>query len=235
MMGLATVFVLFAGLVRGYSGFGFAIIAALCLSLVYSPFDAVAIALTLDLLSSLCLLPGVRRQVNRRLLTMLSLGMLGAIPVSLLFISVISAGELKMMIAGFSLIAGALIMFDLRFTWLNHRYAMLAGALSGFGMTTASAGGPPLVLYLLNLSLKAIEIRATAILFFILSSATSLLGLLYVDAISARSIQFSLVLFPVAMLGSLLGKKLFDLYPDSSPKNTVAPILMMLALLTIMI
>ncbi|GAM60724.1 hypothetical protein JCM19232_3666 [Vibrio ishigakensis] len=64
-------------------------------------------------------------------------------------------------------------------------------------MTTASAGGPPLVLYLLNLSLKGSELRATAIVFFILSSAASLLGLLYVNAVSLQSIQISLMLFPV--------------------------------------
>lgn len=234
-MGMAAVFVLFAGIIRGFSGFGFAIIAALCLSLVYSPFDAVAIALTLDLLSSLCLVLGLNKQVNWRLLAMLSIGMLGAIPVSLFFISAISAHELKMMIAGLSFIAGALIMLNLRILWFNQRYALLAGAVSGFSMTTASAGGPPLVLYLLNLSLKASELRATAILFFIFSSAASLLGLLYVNAVTAHSIHFSLALFPVAMIGNLIGKRLFNRYPDSSPRKTVAPILMGLALLIIMI
>lgn len=232
-MYLAAVFILFAGVIRGYSGFGFAVIAALCLSFIYSPFDAVAIALALDLLSSLCLVCGIKTQVNWRLLGMLSLGMLGAIPVSLFFVSVISAHELKMIIAGFSFVAGALIMLNLRLLWLNQRYAFLAGAVSGFSMTTASAGGPPLVLYLLNLSLKGSELRATAIVFFILSSAASLLGLLYVNAVSLQSIQISLMLFPVAVIGNLIGKKLFNRYPDSSPKKTVAPILMGLALLII--
>ncbi len=194
-MYLAAVFILFAGVIRGYSGFGFAVIAALCLSFIYSPFDAVAIALALDLLSSLCLVFGIKTQVNWRLLGMLSLGMLGAIPVSLFFVSVISAHELKMIIAGFSFVAGALIM--------------------------------------LNLSLKGSELRATAIVFFILSSAASLLGLLYVNAVSVQSIQISLMLFPVAVIGNLIGKRLFNRYPDSSPKKTVAPILMGLALLII--
>lgn len=138
-----------------------------------------------------------------------------------------------MLIAGFSFIAGALIMLNLRLLWLNQRSAFLAGAVSGFSMTTASAGGPPLVLYLLNLSLKGSELRATAIVFFILSSAASLLGLLYVNAVSVQSIQISLMLFPVAVIGNLIGKKLFNRYPDSSPKKTVAPILMGLALLII--
>ncbi|GAM74841.1 hypothetical protein JCM19241_1184 [Vibrio ishigakensis] len=222
-MYLAAVFILFAGVIRGYSGFGFAVIAALCLSFIYSPFDAVAIALALDLLSSLCLVFGIKTQVNWRLLGMLSLGMLGAIPVSLFFVSVISAHELKMIIAGFSFVAGALIMLNLRLLWLNQRYAFLAGAVSGFSMTTASAGGPPLVLYLLNLSLKGSELRATAIVFFILSSAASLLGLLYVNAVSMQSIQISLMLFPVAVIGNLIGKRLFNRYPDSSPKKQWLP------------
>ncbi|CAM2896257.1 sulfite exporter TauE/SafE family protein [Vibrio rarus] len=232
-MGLAAVFVFFAGMIRGYSGFGFAIITALCLSFIYSPFESIAIALTLDLLSSLCLLPGIKRQINKRLLALLTVGMLGAIPISLLFISQISAHQLKMMIAGFSFIAGTLIMLNLKVSWLNQRYALLAGAISGFSMTTASAGGPPLVLYLLNLSLNARELRATAIIFFIFSSLASLIGLLYVDAISAESIHFSLLLFPAAVIGNIVGKKLFSKYPDPSPRKTIAPILVMLALLII--
>nr|WP_241903047.1 TSUP family transporter [Vibrio breoganii] len=233
-MGLAAVFVFFAGMVRGYSGFGFAIIAALCLSFIYSPFESIAIALTLDLLSSLCLLRGIKRELNKRLLTLLTLGMLGAIPVSLMFISQVSAHQLKMMIAGASLVAGTLIMLNLKIRWLNQRYALLAGAVSGFSMTTASAGGPPLVLYLLNLSLSASEVRATAIVFFIFSSLASLMGLLSVDAISTQSIQFSLLLFPAAVIGNIVGKKLFSKYPDPSPRKTIAPILVMLALLIIL-
>ncbi|CAM4057724.1 sulfite exporter TauE/SafE family protein [Vibrio neonatus] len=233
-MGLAAVLVFFAGIVRGYCGFGFAIIAALCLSFIYSPFDSIAIALSLDLLSSLGLLRGVKQEINKRLLVLLIVGMLGAIPLSLLFITQVSAYQLKMMIAGLSLLAGALIMLNLKMNWLNQRYALLAGAISGFSMTTASAGGPPLVLYLLNLSLNARELRATAIVFFIFSSTASLMGLLYVGAISTHSIQFSLLLFPAAMIGNLVGKKLFRQYPNPSPRKTIAPILMLLALLTIL-
>ncbi|GAD78423.1 sulfite exporter TauE/SafE family protein [Vibrio ezurae] len=233
-MGLAAVLVFFAGMVRGYCGFGFAIIAALCLSFIYSPFESIAIALSLDLLSSLSLLRGIKHDINKRLLVLLSIGMLGAIPLSLLFVSHISADQLKMMIACLSLVAGALIMLNLKMSWMNQRYALLAGAISGFSMTTASAGGPPLVLYLLNLSLNARELRATAIVFFILSSTASLIGLWYVSAVSTHSMQLSLLLFPVAVTGNLVGKQLFRRYPDPSPRKTIAPILMLLALLILL-
>ena len=87
-IGLAMILILFAGVVRGYSGFGFAIIAALSLSFIVPPLQAVTIAILLDFLSTFPLLKQSKTTINIRLIAPLCIGMLVAVPFSLYFISV---------------------------------------------------------------------------------------------------------------------------------------------------
>lgn len=230
-LGLAMTLILFAGVVRGYSGFGFAIIAALSLSFIVPPLQAVTIAILLDFLSAFPLLKRSKTTINIRLIAPLCIGMLVAVPFSLYFISTISESGLKAFIAMMSLVAGTLIILDLRLTWLHQRHAFWAGAISGFSMTTASSGGPPLVTYLMNLTIKTSEQRATAIVFFLLSSAISLIGFIWIGAFNQESFITGLWLLPAALIGNVLGQKLYLSVPNLSAKTTTAPILIGMALL----
>ena len=230
-IGLAMILILFAGGVRGYSGFGFAIIAALSLSFIVPPLQAVTIAILLDFLSTFPLLKQSKTTINIRLIAPLCIGMLVAVPFSLYFISAISESGLKTFIAMMSLVAGALIILDFRLTWLHHRHAFWAGAISGFSMTAASSGGPPLVTYLMNITIEAKEQRATAIVFFLLSSAVSLSGFIWIGAFNQNTFTTGLWLLPAALIGNLLGQKLYLSVPNLSAKTTTAPILIGMALL----
>jgi uncharacterized membrane protein YfcA len=234
-LGYASLMIIFAGVVRGYSGFGFAVIAALCLNFVVTPIESIIVAITLDLLSSLCLLKGVNADIDRPLVTKLITGMLVATPFSLFIVSWISSDALKLLIAGLSMIAGGLIMLDLRLSWLDKRYSLAVGAFSGFGMTAGSAGGPPLVLYLLNLMMDSNELRATAIVFFMASALTSMIGLTAIGVVNSHLLIISFALLPSALVGNLLGKKMHQWLPELSPRLTTAPILMGLALATFLL
>jgi uncharacterized membrane protein YfcA len=234
-IGLASVLIVFAGVVRGYSGFGFAVIAALCLNFVFTPIESIVIAITLDLLSSLCLLHGVNAEIDKPLVKKLIAGMLIATPFSLFVVFWISSEALKLLIAGLSMVAGGLIMLDLRLSWLDKRYSLAVGALSGFGMTAGSAGGPPLILYLLNLMMSSSELRATAIVFFMASALTSMVGLTVIGAVNGRLIMTSMALLPSALIGNIIGKKMHQWLPELSPRLTTAPILIGLALVTFLI
>lgn len=234
-LGLSSLLIVFAGVVRGYSGFGFAVIAALCLNFVVTPIESIVIAITLDLLSSLCLIRGVAANIDRPLVTKLIAGMLVATPFSLCVVSWVSSDGLTLLIAGLSMVAGGLIMLDLRLNWLDKRYSLAVGAFSGFGMTAGSAGGPPLILYLLNLMMSSNELRATAIVFFMASALTSIVGLAAIGAVKGHLIMTSMALLPSALAGNLIGKKMHQWLPELSPRLTTAPILMGLALVTFLL
>ncbi|NLS11730.1 sulfite exporter TauE/SafE family protein [Vibrio sp. SM6] len=234
-LGFASFMIVFAGIVRGYSGFGFAVIAALCLNFLVAPLESIVIAVALDLLSSLSLIRSASTQIDKPLVTKLISGMLVATPFSLWVVSYISADGLKFLIAGLSMTAGGLIMLDLRLKWLDERYSFAVGAVSGFGMTAGSAGGPPLILYLLNLMMESNQLRATAIVFFMASASTSIIGLAIIGAVDGQLIVTSMGLLPSALMGNLMGKKLHQWLPEWPPRLTTAPILMGLALMTFLL
>ncbi len=225
----AMLFIVFAGVIRGYTGFGFSVIAVLCLNFIFSPVEAIVIAIGLDMLSSLCLVLSVYQQVKRSLLMPLLLGMLAALPPALVLINYLPSQQLKMLIAGICFIAGGLIMLNLRLNWINQKMAIWAGMLSGFTMTTASAGGPPLIVYLMNLPIRTTELRATSIVFFIASSLISLLGLLYLNLIEANMLWQIAILTPAAFIGNWLGKHLYNVLPQMPHRWLNAPLLMLLA------
>lgn len=96
-------------------------------------------------------------------------------------------------------------------------------------MTTASAGGPPLMLYLLNQPLPAAVQRATAILFFALCSSAVLLGLMATGLITGEVLQMAALMLLPSLVGNQLGQWLFRRYRPSGFRRAVAPLLMILS------
>ncbi len=68
--------VLVAGIVRGYSGFGFSMIATTSMSLLLPPVEVIPVILLLEILASAWLLPHVWKQIDWKSLSWLSLGVL---------------------------------------------------------------------------------------------------------------------------------------------------------------
>ncbi|WP_280338176.1 sulfite exporter TauE/SafE family protein [Salinicola acroporae] len=99
----------FAGLVRGYCGFGFAMLMALGLMLFLPPLEAVPLALLLDLITSIGLWRRACRLADWPRLRRLLLGMLAATVVGVSLITSIPASPMRISIALLAL-AGALAL-----------------------------------------------------------------------------------------------------------------------------
>jgi len=86
------------------------------------------------------------------------------------------------------------------------RSAFWAGLGAGLATVLASAGGPPLMLYLLRCGLTPRALRATAIMFFALSSALALLVMGLFDVVGRTHVQLAATLLLPALAGNLLGQ-----------------------------
>ncbi|KAA8999387.1 sulfite exporter TauE/SafE family protein [Affinibrenneria salicis] len=219
-----------AGLVRGYCGFGFALIAVLGFSILMPPHQALSCALLLDLLSALPLLRSGWRTASRPLLRRLLYGMCAALLPGLWLVYWLPSDMLRLLIALMTLCGGVLIVANIRLRALSLRHAPLAGVVSGLAMTTASAGGPPLMLYLLNLPLRSAPRRATAIVFFIVSSLLACAGLLFAGALTTPAIVSALMLLLPSLAGNLAGHLLCLRHPGLPARWSVAPLLIVMAL-----
>ncbi|MFF7707688.1 TSUP family transporter [Pseudomonas sp. NPDC007930] len=231
-MGLAAL----AGLIRGYTGFGFAMILALGLLTRLPPALVIPVTLMLDLACSVGLWPGAWRRFDRALARPLLLGMLLALPLGSGLLAWLPGRWLAPLIALFCLAGGLLVLW--RPAAVPARpprpgAAWLAGLGSGLATSLASAGGPPLMLYLLRSGLAPAPMRATAIVFFFASSACALLMLLAFGVLGQAHLALAASLLLPALAGSLAGQWLHRHWPPRSVRGVMGGLLVVLSVLTL--
>ena len=71
---IAAVLVFLAAIVRGYSGFGFSLLAITSLSLIFPPAQVIPAIFMLEIAASLHMLPAIWRDVHWRSLSILLMG-----------------------------------------------------------------------------------------------------------------------------------------------------------------
>ncbi|MEC8916713.1 MAG: sulfite exporter TauE/SafE family protein [Pseudomonadota bacterium] len=234
----------FAGIVRGYCGFGFAMLLALGLMLFLPPIEAVPLALLLDLATSIGLWRRAGRLADWPRLRRLLSGMVVATVVGVSVMATLPATPMRIAVALLAL-AGAVALLLRRDAHPEigegdpksaRREAtgggwpsVAAGGVSGLCMTLASSGGPPLMLYLLHQRLRPTTLRATAIMFFAASSTASLIGLGMAGELGRETLLRGAWLLAPALIGNALGQWTFERSKPRSMKVTVAPLLIALS------
>jgi len=204
-----------AGLLRGYSGFGFAMVLALGLLTVCPPALAIPVVLLLDLLCSASLWSGAAKQVHRGVGIRLVLGMVLAVPVGSLALARVPEQWMAPVVALLCLVGGVLVLWrrPVAVSEVKTGWAMSAGFVSGLVTAMASAGGPPVVVYLLRSGLSPASVRATAIVFFAASDVLALGSLYWLNVLGHEHVSLAASLLVPALLGNVAGQVLFRRKP----------------------
>jgi hypothetical protein len=157
-----------AGLVRGFSGFGSALIYIPLLSAVYSPRVA---APTLLLIDTICSLPFAFRAMPHctwREVTPVAIGSAVATPFGVMALLWVDPLSLRWFITGLVLIALAALVVGWRYHGRPTYAASLGvGALAGFGGGAVQIGAPPLLVFWLGGENSAATVRANIMIYFI--------------------------------------------------------------------
>ncbi|WP_256670867.1 sulfite exporter TauE/SafE family protein [Stutzerimonas nitrititolerans] len=142
-------------------------ILALGLMATVPPSVAVPVALLLDLVCSAGLWIGACRGFHQPVGYRLIAGMLLAVPIGTLLLTILPALWMTPAVAAVCLVGSGLILARpvaaQKTVDQSRHLAFPAGLASGLAMSMASAGGPPLMLYLLRSGLDVTQLRATAI------------------------------------------------------------------------
>ena len=204
-----------AGIMRGYSGFGTAVILAPVYSLLWGPRAGIPVMLLMELVVSVQLLPGAIKDADRRVVLPLGGAAALATPLGAWILLSADGDALRRFIGGFVLVFGLLLMSGWRYHGsrplpLNLAVGTAAGLLKG----ATGMSGPPVILYLLAGLEEARRHRANLILFFatiaIVSTVPPLLGGLIDLAVLLRLA----VLLPVMALSVPIGARLFRVVPE---------------------
>lgn len=206
-----------AGMVRGYSGFGFAMMLTLGLLPSLAPKLVIPVVLLLDLVSSISLWPGALKTFHREVGVRLIIGMWLVLPLGVLALARLPEQWTAPVAAGLCLIGGVLSLLKTGVSpkTLAAYWALPAGAASGLATAMASAGGPPLIVYLLRSGLPPLRVRGTAIGFFAISSASSLVVLAALKVLSLAHLELAATLLVPSLAGGVLGQWLFRRKPLS--------------------
>jgi len=229
-----TLLALLAGSIRGYTGFGFAMTLALGLLWFFPPLQVIVVVLMLDILGALGLARRAWKAADRFLLARLIPAMLCMSLLGVMVMTSLPDHYAKRLMAGLCLLGAVATFLPTGLVTRSRRrdriMAVPAGGVSGLAMAVASAGGPPLMLYLIHTTLNAIQARATAIIFFIAASSTALFGYSLNGAVSLSAFIITLVLLPAALIGAWLGQYCFQRFPPVSYRKSVSPLLIVMAL-----
>ena len=204
-----------AGLARGFSGFGGALIFMPLVSSVIGPRIAAPLLLIIDGFMALGLIPNAWRQADRRGVGTMMIGAVIGIPLGTLALTQADPLTVRWGIAAVVILLLLLLVSGWRYG--GRPSALLTvgvGGLSGLFTGATQAGGPPVVAYWLGGASPSGIVRANIVLYFafstVLTTASYLLGGLIVLPV----LMLSIVAGPVYGAGLYLGARLFGRVND---------------------
>jgi len=184
-----------SGLVRGFSGFGSALIYMPLISAVYEPRIA---APTLLLIDTVCALPFALHaapQCTPREVAPVSIAAALVLPFGVMALMVIDPLTLRWAIAAAVLAALAALVSGWRYHGKPTLAASLAtGALAGFGGGAVQIGVPPLLVFWLGGANTAATVRANIMVYFIVQDALSCLIYFLNGLFTPKALLLSLLL-----------------------------------------
>jgi uncharacterized membrane protein YfcA len=229
----ALVCVFGAAVVRGYSGFGFSLLAITSLSLLLPPAESVPSIFIMEVAASFHLLPGVWREIHWRALLWLTVGSLVGTPFGVYALAHVPSAPMTLGLAVFVLIAAILLARGYALKSLPGPTATFAtGVSSGLFNGSFGIGGPPVILFFFSSPAGAAAGRASMIAFFLITDVMGLAWQGWSGLISVTTLWRALVFLPALTGGIWLGNRRFLTADPVNFRRWVLRLLMMLAVLT---
>ena len=185
---------LLAGLVRGFSGFGTAMVFLPFVGRVTEPVMAVTVMIVMDLVGPVIMAPRTIRQTSPGELVKLSIGLVLALPLGLLVLLLLPSEIFRYMVSAITLVMLTLLVTGIRYRKpLTGPMVYGAGALGGFFGGCAGLPGPPVILLYLASTLPAAVIRANLFIYLIIADAAVLIAIGIQDRLSMTAVMIGLM------------------------------------------
>jgi len=199
-----------AGAVRGFSGFGSALIFVPLMSAIYDPRTAAGTFLLIDFAVALAVLPTLGREAHWRDVFPLAAAAVIAAQFGALILIYTDAITLRWGIAVVVLILLAVLMSGWRYHGRPKLPVTLAvGGLAGILGGAIQIAGPPVIVYWLGSSSSAAIVRANLNAFFSVFAIALFVTYVVRGLLPAHVIVLALLLGPLQVLALSSGTRLF--------------------------
>jgi hypothetical protein len=199
--------VFLSGIVKGTTGFGFALFSIPLLVHFIPIKNLVPLVMLFNLFSSIQIVVQTHSlKVNRRIILLSFAGIIGVILGSLV-LKFTPDVFLELFTALVLIILSVLFLAGYRFKVRKiKRGNALAGFISGFIGGSTSVSGPPLALFLTSLKLDTIHFRFTFAWYSIITAVVAVLDYVKIGVLQINTLKIFLISLPVLVSSIWLGK-----------------------------
>jgi uncharacterized membrane protein YfcA len=215
-LALAVLIGAIAGVIRGITGFGGAMVMSPPLALLLGPLVTVPVVLLLESVAAAPMLVQLRHLVRWRVIGPIIAMACLTVPLGTYVLVTADPQVMRRVIAGVVIVFSLLLLRGWRFTG-KHRLAtgLGLGAVSGTMVGATSMGGPPVILYLLA-GPDPIDTTRANLTYFV--GAISLAGVTVLalnGVLGAQGLWLAALLAPGYYLGMVAGIRLFSRFNDT--------------------
>ncbi len=224
-----------AGLVRGFSGFGTALVMVPPLSLVFGPTVAIPIMSLVDLPGTLGLIPNAVRRAAWREVAPASLGAAICLPFGVYVLIVADQEILRWVMSAMILLLVALLASGWRYG-RRPTPPVSAGVGSVAGLMGGAVGvpGPPVILFWLGSRADAAVVRANIIIFLAILTVTSYVSFTVGGLFTRDVFVVAVFLMPVFAASIWLGAHGFRFASERTFRLLALGIIAAIALLSLL-
>jgi uncharacterized membrane protein YfcA len=210
LIALSVAAVFFSAVLRGFTGFGFALAAVPLLGMFMSPTQAVPIAIGLQLMGSLLDFRHATKTCHWPSLRWMMLGAAFGSPIGALVLSQVPAPVARLVISAITLLAVLALGRGFALPAMPGRaVTAITGFVAGLFNGLAAMPGPPAVAYYMSAPVQRATVRASLMVFFLLTSVAAMISGLAIGLITVQTFALSLLGLPVMWIGTRIGHLAF--------------------------
>ena len=199
-----------AGLMRGFAGVGSGMLMAPVFAILFGPVQTVAVIILMEIVVTAQLLPGVRREINWKVIAPMGVAAAILMPAGSWLLISLEPDLIARIIAFVVVVFSIVLMIGWRYDGEKKLWASLGvGALSGVLMASTSLGNPPVMAYLLSSRDAAATNRANFTGYFAVSLVALIAMMALTGLIDRNALVTAAILLPVFMAAAWAGSKLF--------------------------
>ena len=223
--------ILFASIVRGFSGFGFSASSISLLSFILPAKEIVPIILLLEIIASFFMIPSIWKKINWKFVIYLLLGVALGTPFGVFLLSILEQNITHFIISTTVLVFAGLLLSGYKNTKLNLNISKffvgtVAGIVNGFG----TLAGLPIALYFLIIAAEPAVIRASLAALFFFTDFYALILAYFNNILKLEVLYRTLALIFIVPIGVSIGTKFFK---GSSNENYKKYVLYFLIIISI--
>ena len=200
----------FAGLIRGFSGFGLsAFVMSLALTII-PPIELIPVCWWMEFVASVFMIRNGWKDSDKKISLILWLGAVFGLPVGISLTTILDFQTSKIVALVLILILALILLRNFKIQFLSTSVGTISsGVFAGAATGLASIGGMIVAIYVLASQNSVRRVRASLVLYIFLNSVTTFIFLILFDVMDHKAFVRGVLLAVPSSIGVVLGSILF--------------------------